>query len=32
VDPAAKLVMVQTALDNSDEIGRLWSDVVKAFG
>jgi CubicO group peptidase (beta-lactamase class C family) len=32
VDPASKLVMVQTALDNNDEIGRLWSDVVKTFG
>jgi CubicO group peptidase (beta-lactamase class C family) len=32
VDPASKLVMVQTALENSDEIGRLWSDVVKTFG
>jgi CubicO group peptidase (beta-lactamase class C family) len=32
VDPASKLVMVQTALDHNDEIGRLWSDVVKTFG
>jgi CubicO group peptidase (beta-lactamase class C family) len=32
VDPAAKLVMAQTALENSDEIGPLWSDVVKTFG
>ena len=32
VDPTSKLVMVQTALDNNDEIGRLWSDVVGVFG
>ena len=32
VDPASKLVMAQTALDNSDEIGQLWSDLVKTFG
>jgi len=32
VDPASKLVMVQTALDNNDEVGRLWSEVVKTFG
>jgi hypothetical protein len=32
VDPASKIVMVQAALDNNDEIGRLWSDVVKTFG
>jgi CubicO group peptidase (beta-lactamase class C family) len=33
VDPAAKLVMVQTAVDeNSPEIWRLWAAVVKQFG
>lgn len=32
VDPATKLIMVQTAVENSSEIGQLWSDVVKAFG
>jgi len=32
VDPASKLVMVQTAVENSDEIAQLWSDVVKTFG
>jgi hypothetical protein len=32
VDPASKLVMAQTALENSDEIGKLWSDVVRTFG
>jgi len=24
--------MVQTAVENSNEIGPLWSDVVKTFG
>jgi len=24
--------MVQTAVENSDEIAQLWSDVVKTFG
>jgi CubicO group peptidase (beta-lactamase class C family) len=32
VDPASKLVMVQTAVENGPEIGRLWSDVVARFG
>jgi CubicO group peptidase (beta-lactamase class C family) len=32
VDPSSKLVMAQTALDNNDEIGRLWSEVVGMFG
>jgi len=32
VDPASKLIMAQTAVENSNEIGPLWSDVVKAFG
>jgi CubicO group peptidase (beta-lactamase class C family) len=32
VDPASKVVMVQTAVENNDEIGRLWSDVVGTFG
>ena len=32
VDPGSKLVMAQTALENSDEIGQLWSDLVKTFG
>jgi len=32
VDPASKLVMAQTAVENSDEIAQLWSDVVKTFG
>ena len=33
VDPASKLVMVQTAVDEkSPEIWRLWSAVVAQFG
>ena len=32
VDPASKLVMVQTAVENTDEVGRLWADVVRQFG
>ena len=32
VDPASKLVMVQTAVENNDEVWRLWSDVVEKFG
>ena len=32
VDPSSKLVMVQTAVDNTDEVWRLWSAVVEQFG
>jgi CubicO group peptidase (beta-lactamase class C family) len=32
VDPATKLVMVQTAVDSNDEVWRLWSRLVKQFG
>jgi hypothetical protein len=32
IDPAAKLVMVQTALDESDEAWRVWSAVVEQLG
>jgi CubicO group peptidase (beta-lactamase class C family) len=32
IDPAAKLVMVQTAVDGTDEIWPLWSAVVDQFG
>jgi len=33
IDPASKLVMVQTALDSTnDEVWRLWSAVVEQFG
>jgi CubicO group peptidase (beta-lactamase class C family) len=32
VDPASKLVMVQTALENNPEVWRLWSAVVEQFG
>ena len=31
VDPSSKLVMVQTALERSDEVWRLWSAVVERF-
>jgi CubicO group peptidase (beta-lactamase class C family) len=32
VDPASKMVMVQTGLEQTPEIWKLWSDVVKTFG
>jgi hypothetical protein len=32
VDPASKLVMVQTAIENTDEVWRLWSALVEQFG
>jgi CubicO group peptidase (beta-lactamase class C family) len=32
VDPAAKLVMVQTAVENTDEVWHLWSALVEQFG
>jgi len=32
VDPASKLVMVQTAVETRGEVWRLWSDVVEQFG
>ena len=32
VDPPSKLVMVQTALEDTDEVWRLWSAVVAQFG
>lgn len=32
VDPAAKLVMVQTALEDTPEFWRLWAAVVAQFG
>ncbi len=31
VDPAAKLVMVQTALEDHDEVSRLWAALVAQF-
>jgi hypothetical protein len=31
VDPSSKLVMVQTALESSDESWRLWSALVEQF-
>jgi len=32
VDPGSKLVMVQTAVENTDEVWRLWSALVEQFG
>jgi CubicO group peptidase (beta-lactamase class C family) len=32
IDPASKLVMVQTAVEGNSEIWRLWSAVVAQFG
>lgn len=32
VDPASKLVMVQTAVQDSTEVWRLWSALVEQFG
>jgi hypothetical protein len=32
VDPTSKLVLVQTAVDNTDEVWRLWSTLVEQFG
>jgi len=32
VDPTSKLIMVQTAVDNIDEVWHLWSALVEQFG
>lgn len=32
IDPASKLVMVQTAVENNPEVWRLWSALVEQFG
>jgi hypothetical protein len=32
VDSASKLIMVQTAVEDTDEVWRLWSALVKQFG
>jgi hypothetical protein len=32
VDPASKLILVQTGLEPIDEVWRLWSAVVEQFG
>jgi len=32
IDPASKLVMVHTALDQGDEVWRLWAAVARKFG
>jgi CubicO group peptidase (beta-lactamase class C family) len=32
VDPTSKLILVQTAVDNTEEVWRLWSALVEQFG
>ena len=32
VDPTSKLILVQTAVENTDEVWRLWSALVEQFG
>jgi CubicO group peptidase (beta-lactamase class C family) len=32
VDPTSKLILVQTAVDNTDEVWRLWSALAEQFG
>jgi CubicO group peptidase (beta-lactamase class C family) len=32
VDPTSKLILVQTAVENTDEVWRLWSVLVEQFG
>lgn len=32
VDPTSKLIMVQTAVENTDEVWRLWWALVEQFG
>jgi len=32
VDPTSKLIMVQTAVENTDEVWHLWSALVEHFG
>ena len=32
IDPVSKLVMVQTAVENTPEVWRLWSAAVEQFG
>jgi len=32
VDPASKLIIVQTAVEDTEEVWRLWSTLVKQFG
>jgi CubicO group peptidase (beta-lactamase class C family) len=31
-DPTSKLILVQTAIENTDEVWRLWSALVEQFG
>jgi CubicO group peptidase (beta-lactamase class C family) len=32
IDPTSKLILVQTAVDNTEEVWRLWSALVDRFG
>jgi CubicO group peptidase (beta-lactamase class C family) len=32
VDPSSKLILVQTAVENTDEVWQLWSSLVEQFG
>jgi hypothetical protein len=32
VDPTSKLIMVQTAVENTDEVWHLWSALVEQLG
>ena len=32
IDPASKLIMVQTALEDTPEVWRLWAALVEQFG
>jgi CubicO group peptidase (beta-lactamase class C family) len=32
IDPTSKLILVQTAVDNTEEVWRLWSALVDQFG
>jgi hypothetical protein len=32
VDPSSELIMVQTAVENTDEVWHLWSALVEQFG
>jgi CubicO group peptidase (beta-lactamase class C family) len=32
VDPASKLIMVQTAVENTEEVWQLWAALVEQFG
>ena len=32
VDPTSTLILVQTAVDNTEEVWQLWSALVEQFG